>query len=54
LTFFKIKIKEVRIEKSFHFFLLVMILYGSGMAMTLASAPPMVSELVTKKSTERH
>ncbi len=33
----------------FPLLLLVMIIYGSGMAMTLASAPPMVSELVSKE-----
>ncbi|MCJ7634677.1 MFS transporter, partial [Candidatus Bathyarchaeota archaeon] len=33
----------------FPLLLLVMLLYGSGMAMTLAAAPPMVAELVPKE-----
>jgi MFS transporter, DHA1 family, multidrug resistance protein len=39
----------ISFSSSFPLLLLVMVLYGAGMAMTLASAPPMVSELVSKE-----
>ncbi|MDQ1279453.1 MAG: hypothetical protein QG670_715 [Thermoproteota archaeon] len=49
LTIVALSIALISFSSSFILLLVVMFIYGLGMSMTLASAPPMVSEIVSKE-----